>query len=56
MSAGKGDKPRPVDIKKYSANYDRIFRKNKMPYSCSKESCCNEAACREIDMCIQKIY
>jgi hypothetical protein len=26
---GKGDKPRPVDRKKYNENYDRIFRKNK---------------------------
>lgn len=24
MSAGKGDKPRPVDIAKYRANYDAI--------------------------------
>lgn len=27
--AGKGDKPRPVDFKKYQENYDLIFRKNK---------------------------
>jgi len=26
---GKGDKPRPVNIKKYSENYDKIFRKKK---------------------------
>lgn len=26
---GKGDKPRPVDIKKYTENYERIFRKKK---------------------------
>lgn len=24
---GKGDKPRPVDKKKYDYNYERIFRK-----------------------------
>lgn len=24
---GKGDRPRPVDKKKYDENYDRIFRK-----------------------------
>lgn len=24
-SAGKGDKPRPTDLKKYGPNYDRIF-------------------------------
>ena len=24
---GKGDKPRPVDKKKYDKNYERIFRK-----------------------------
>jgi hypothetical protein len=29
MSAGKGDRPRPVDYKKYCANYDDIFRKPK---------------------------
>lgn len=27
--AGKGDKPRKVDYKKYSENYDAIFRKKK---------------------------
>lgn len=26
-SAGKGDKPRPVDYKKWSENWDRIFSK-----------------------------
>lgn len=26
---GKGDKPRPVNMKKYGENYDKIFRKNK---------------------------
>lgn len=29
MSAGKGDKPRPVDGDRYRANYDAIFRKRK---------------------------
>lgn len=29
MSAGKGDKPRPVDKKKYDENYELIFRKKK---------------------------
>lgn len=28
MSAGKGDKFRPTDFKKYNANYDDIFGKN----------------------------
>jgi len=28
-SAGKGDKYRPVDYKKWSENYDRIFGKKK---------------------------
>jgi hypothetical protein len=27
--AGKGDKPRPVDPKKYAENYERIFGKKK---------------------------
>ena len=26
---GKGDSPRPVNIKKYGENYDKIFRKKK---------------------------
>ena len=26
---GKGDKQRPVDLKKYTENYDKIFRKKK---------------------------
>lgn len=25
--AGKGDSPRPLDLKKYRENYDRIFKK-----------------------------
>lgn len=25
MSAGKGDTPRPVDLKAYESNYDRIW-------------------------------
>jgi hypothetical protein len=29
MSAGKGDKPRPVDGEKYRANYEAIFLKRK---------------------------
>lgn len=24
---GKGDRPRPVDLEKYAANYDAIFKK-----------------------------
>jgi hypothetical protein len=28
-SAGKGDKARPVDYKKWSENWDRIFGKKK---------------------------
>lgn len=27
--AGKGDKPRPVNKKKYDENFDRIFNKKK---------------------------
>jgi len=26
---GKGDKQRPVDLKKYAENYEKIFRKKK---------------------------
>lgn len=32
MSAGKGDKPRPVSLQVYHENYDAIFRKSKWPY------------------------
>jgi transcription antitermination factor NusG len=32
-SAGKGDSPRPVDYKKWSENWDRIFGKKKMKKS-----------------------
>ena len=28
MSAGKGDKPRPVDKEKYDRNFERIFAKD----------------------------
>lgn len=28
-STGKGDKTRPVDYKKWSENWDRIFKKKK---------------------------
>lgn len=28
MSAGKGDRPRPVDKKKFDESYDRIFKKS----------------------------
>jgi hypothetical protein len=27
--AGKGDKPRPINKKKYDENFDRIFNKKK---------------------------
>jgi stalled ribosome rescue protein Dom34 len=29
MSAGKGDKPRPVNKRKFDENYDAIFRSSK---------------------------
>ena len=31
MSAGKGDKPRPVDKKKFNKNFDTIFNKKTQP-------------------------
>jgi hypothetical protein len=34
MSAGKGDKPRPVDGEKFRNNYDKIFRKKLGFYAC----------------------
>ena len=55
MSAGKGDKPRPVDRKKYASNYEKIFRKAKMQYQCSRSTCCNIEACNELGMCVQKL-
>ena len=35
-SAGKGDKYRPVDYKKWSDNWDKIFGKKKKPKSSKK--------------------
>ena len=29
-SAGKGDRPRKVDLKKYRENYEKIFSKTKV--------------------------
>ena len=37
-SAGKGDTPRPVDYKKWSENYDRIFGKKKNDPKGTKKS------------------
>ena len=30
--AGKGDAPRPIDLKAYQENYDHIFRKQVWPH------------------------
>jgi len=40
MSAGKGDKPRPVDKKKYDSNYNSIHwdKKNTLTTISSKTS------------------
>ena len=35
--SGKGSKPRPINYKKYSNNYDTIFGKNKMEFHESKQ-------------------
>lgn len=32
--AGKGDTYRPVDVKRYEENFDRIFRKKNMCVKC----------------------
>ena len=37
--AGKGDKPRPVDKKRYDHNYDRIFKKIKGVPRKKKDPC-----------------
>lgn len=39
-TAGKGDKPRPIEIdkKKFAENWDRIFNKNKKEKKNEKES------------------
>lgn len=39
MSAGKGDKPRPVDKKKFDENFDLIFRKKKPVKKKSHKQC-----------------
>ena len=38
--AGKGDKPRPMDRKKFEENYDRIFKKSDCKKCCGGK--CNE--------------
>ena len=38
MSAGKGDRPRPVNGKVYRENFDYIFRKGVWPWDFEKES------------------
>lgn len=43
MSAGKGDKPRPIDKKKYDENYDLIFRQKK-PIKKDKKSIKNNVS------------
>lgn len=55
MSAGKGDKPRPVDYKKYTSNYERIFCKTNIQHQCTRGKCCNVEACNEIGICVQKL-
>jgi hypothetical protein len=37
-SAGKGDSPRPVDRKKWSENWDRIFGKKPKKQSVQKKT------------------
>ena len=34
MSAGKGSKPRPVNLAKYQANYDAIFQRKYPDWVC----------------------
>ena len=41
--AGKGDRYRPVDHKKWSENYDRIFGKKALQHEISKKACGNRS-------------
>jgi hypothetical protein len=54
MSAGKGDKPRPVNINKFSRNYDNIFRSFEKEKDCTSSKCVNKKACSELGYCIRK--
>jgi hypothetical protein len=56
MSAGKGDKLRPFDRKKFEENYDQIFRKPKVVEKCcvptdisysEYKKCCGRCGCSE---------
>jgi hypothetical protein len=38
MSAGKGDRPRPVDKDRYNTNYDRIDWRSKRSQSSSPDA------------------
>ena len=37
-SAGKGDSPRPIDYKKWSKNWDRIFKNKNKPLEKDQEN------------------
>ena len=54
MSAGKGDKPRPVNVNKFNANYDNIFRSFEKNKDCASLKCINKKACSEAGYCIRK--
>lgn len=54
MSAGKGDKPRPVDVNKFNANYDNIFRSFEREKGCASLKCTNKKECAEAGYCLKK--
>ncbi len=44
--AGKGDKPRPVNLQKYEQNWENIFRKRTISDDCGSEwSLCEQKDC-----------
>ena len=47
MSAGKGDKPRPVNKEKFDENFDAIFGPRKPWLQNKKSSCCIDCGCKD---------
>ena len=47
MRAGKGDRPRPVDKKKFDENFDAIFGPRKPWVRKGKIGCCNTCTCKK---------
>ncbi len=47
MSAGKGDKPRPVNKEKFDENFDAIFGPREPWLPKGKKGCCDVCTCKD---------